>query len=191
MSSIASDLKTMARNLFADTCKMLKLDPNNLTNAQKVRVDRASALRLLIDDLQAAQLRGAQIDMAKLIEASEALEHLLATSEAVSANNRDPDGAKRRLFGLLANLQAAEKSEAERLREENKQLRHEIKMLHAEIASKQPPPEPKPPPDNVVPISTNTKPPAHYLKQEQDGGALVAPWSPPGGLDAISRGARP
>jgi hypothetical protein len=66
-----------------ETCELLKLNPDDLTAAQKIRVDRASALRLQIDDLQSAQLRGAQIDLGKLIEASEALEHLLATSVTI------------------------------------------------------------------------------------------------------------
>jgi hypothetical protein len=188
------DLKAMARNLFAGTCEMLKLDPNNLTNAQKVRVDRASALRLQIDDLQAAQLRGAQIDMAKLIEASEALEHLLATSE-VSAIERRPDDARQQLFKLISNLQTAEKSEAAWLRDENKELRAEIERLRCEIVAQRATPAPQPLPDNVVPIdvasrANTNKPPPHYLQQQADDSvALCAPWSPPGGLDAVSRGA--
>ena len=44
--------------------------------AEKIRVDRASALRLLLDDMQAAQLNGSAIDVAAFIKASEELERL-------------------------------------------------------------------------------------------------------------------
>lgn len=51
------DLATKSRRLFASTSELLGLDPKHLTLAQKVRVDRASALRLQIDDLQSTPSR--------------------------------------------------------------------------------------------------------------------------------------
>jgi hypothetical protein len=140
------DIPAMARNLFVSTCELLKLNPDELTAAQKIRVDRASALRLQIDDLQSAQLRGAQIDLAKLIEASEALEHLLATSVTIPV--KEHTEAREALATLIGNLAAVEQSETALLREENERLRAELAALRPR--SLPPPPEPQPNNNNAA-----------------------------------------
>jgi hypothetical protein len=105
-----------------------------------------------------------------------------------------PSGAsaRARLAELIGNFAAAEAGQTARLKAENAQLRAELDHLRS--ASPQPEPPQPPQPNNVVPISDGAarananKPPAHYLKEHDDGGALVATWTPPGGLDAIARG---
>ena len=55
------------------TATLLGYDLSNLTPAQSVRLDRAAALRLELDDVQSRQLAGLPVDMAKFVVASEAL----------------------------------------------------------------------------------------------------------------------
>jgi hypothetical protein len=63
--------------LRASTAKLLRLDPAALSPSQQVRVDRCASLRLLLDGMQSAQLRGEQIDTRAFISASTELERLL------------------------------------------------------------------------------------------------------------------
>jgi hypothetical protein len=165
------DIPAMARNLFVNTCKLLGLDPDDLTAAQKIRVDRASALRLQIDDLQSAQLRGAQIDLAKLIEASEALEHLLATSVTIHA--KEHDEARETLAKLIGSLAAVEQRETALLREENEQLRAELAALRPRSLP--------PPPNNNTDLPTPEPPPARPPWHDHiytNGGASLPPYFP-------------
>ena len=67
-----------AKALRASTCALLGLDVEKLTPADDVLVGRASALRLLVADLERAQLAGRAIDVAKYIEASAAVEDICA-----------------------------------------------------------------------------------------------------------------
>jgi hypothetical protein len=62
------------RKLTAD---LLGYDLTNLTPAQSVRLDRAAAIRLMLDDVQSRQLAGLDIDMTKFVAASEVLERML------------------------------------------------------------------------------------------------------------------
>jgi hypothetical protein len=71
------DTVVMRKNLRRDTAKLLKLDIDNLTPAQSVRLDRASTLRLELNDIEERKLIGAPFDTAKYIAASEALERML------------------------------------------------------------------------------------------------------------------
>ena len=109
MSAVA-DIATQARRLREQTCKLLDLKPDDLTLTQKLRVNRASALRIQIDDLEAAQLRGEQIDINKLIEASEALERLLGGDPEQSPQH-DFAGAQAELAALL-NLRSVARDRA-------------------------------------------------------------------------------
>ena len=56
---------------------LLGLDVEKLTPADDVLVGRASALRLLVADLESAQLVGRAIDVAKYVDASAAVEDIL------------------------------------------------------------------------------------------------------------------
>jgi hypothetical protein len=67
-----------AKALRASTCALLGLDVEKLTPADDVLVGRASALRLLVADLESAQLDGRVLDVAKYIEASAAVEDICA-----------------------------------------------------------------------------------------------------------------
>jgi hypothetical protein len=151
--------------LFLDTCKVLGHDPDSLTLAQRLRVDRASALRLEIDDLQAAQLGGRTIDIKRLIEASEALEKLVNTTPNGDGSGSDKWETARVQFEALLNTQIEraaaarereETSEAPRLREENANLLEENARLRAQLKQLS---TAKPPPtqqadNNVVPMSS-------------------------------------
>ena len=95
------DIAVQAQRLREQTCKLLGLDPNNLSLPQRLRVNRASALRLQIDDLEAAQLRGQPIDIAKLVESSEALERLVGGDPDASTTH-DFSSAREELARLLA-----------------------------------------------------------------------------------------
>jgi hypothetical protein len=74
---VTNDTVVMRKRLREETAAMLKLDVNNLTAAQSVRLDRASTLRLELNDIEERKLIGAQFDTAKYIAASEALERML------------------------------------------------------------------------------------------------------------------
>jgi hypothetical protein len=65
------------RALRTSTAALLKYDIDNLTAAQEIRVARAAALRLQLDDLQSRQLAGEQINMSLFVAASEALERMV------------------------------------------------------------------------------------------------------------------
>jgi hypothetical protein len=179
MSDGKLNIEKTQRKLFLDTCKTLGLNPDDLSPAQRLRVDRASALRLEIDDMQAAQLGGRTIDIRRLIEASEALERL------VNCTPNGDGGASNELHAAKAQFEATlnaavgardyeENHENAKLRQENMELREENARLQAqlkELSAAKPLPTPT---SNVVPMSgaeraNNTKPPAHYLKQPEPG----------------------
>jgi hypothetical protein len=190
-----ADIRKMSQKLRSQTCALLGLDPNALSLAQQLRVNRASALRLQIDDLEAAQLRGQSIDINKLVEASEALERLVGGNPEAAARP-DFSGAKE-LAQLFAQRAAAverrERVELTRLAAENARLLEENTRLTAKLNAA---PQPAPP-NNVVPIdgtarANATRPPERYLRDGQPrepwrdyvegarAGALIAPaWSPP------------
>jgi hypothetical protein len=175
----APDLETKSRRLFAGTCELLGLDPEHLTLTQKLRVSRASALRLQIDDLEKAQLLGQPIDINKLVEASEALEKLVSTTPNGDAPDRF-DKAREEFEALIglhtAGNEPVDTREAPRLREENARLLEENFRLKAQLkelsSTKSMPTKqvdnnvvPMPMPMSGVERANSTKPPAHYLKQ--------------------------
>jgi hypothetical protein len=183
----APDLETKSRRLFAGTCELLGLKPEQLTLAQRLRVSRASALRLQIDDLEKAQLLGQPIDIKQLVEASEALERLVNTTPNGDGSGSDKWEKARIEFEALIGLhlhtagnEPKDTSEAPTLREENTRLREEnfkLKVQLTELTSTKSMPQPTPtkqPDNNVVPMpmpmsgverANSTKPPSHYLKQ--------------------------
>src|SRR5689334_17373916 len=87
------------RKLTAD---LLGYDLANLTSAQSIRLDRAAALRLELDDIQSRQLAGLTIDMTKYVAASEALERLVGGDpERPTQNDFSKDAAE---LSALLNL---------------------------------------------------------------------------------------
>jgi hypothetical protein len=155
-------------------------------------------LRLQIDRLQTKQLSGESIKIEELTSALTELETLVRR-DAPGVDNETAHAAAEfdaALDRLIAGRQHDENDELERLRADNAELRAENERLQSLRPA---PPEPTSspePPANVVPIDPNNRrPPAHYLKDDQprepcwDGsGVLAAPWTPPGGLEAIARG---
>jgi hypothetical protein len=181
----APDLETKSRRLNAGTCELLGLDPEHLTLTQKIRVSRASALRLQIDDLEKAQLLGQPIDIHALVSASEALEKLVTPMPNGDDESKKYEAARIKFEKLIdAHLAANEQQEPrESLHEENSRLLEENFRLKAQLneltsaKSKQTPqPTPTKQDNNVVPLpmpmsrlseANSTKPPAHYLKQTE------------------------
>jgi hypothetical protein len=106
--------------LRASTAKLLGYtDAESLTAAQQIRVDRAIALRLLVDSGQAAQLGGEPVDVRELVSASEALERLVGNNLETPASARFGPSARERLRRLieqtvLASDQVDPAAEAER-----------------------------------------------------------------------------
>jgi hypothetical protein len=87
----------MQRRLRADTAKLLNYDINNLSAWQSVRLDRAVALRLQLDDISAAQLRCDPIDMPHFILASKELEAMLGGN---------PEQTTSPNYGAIAEIEA-------------------------------------------------------------------------------------
>jgi hypothetical protein len=59
------DIAAMARKSRQRACELLGLDPNSLRPADEILVNRVGALRVLVADYEAAQLRGERIDVAE------------------------------------------------------------------------------------------------------------------------------
>jgi hypothetical protein len=101
------------RSLTAD---LLRYDLNNLTPAQSIRLDRAAALRLELDDISSRQLAGLPVDMAKFVVASEALERMLGGNPDQQYDNRhDFSGAKQELLRFLDDRAKTQERKAKRL----------------------------------------------------------------------------
>jgi hypothetical protein len=91
----------MQRRLRADTAKLFNYDINNLSAWQSVRLDRASTLRLQLDDISAAQLRGDPIDMPRFILASKELEAMFGGRPDETSTVPDFSGAREELRALF------------------------------------------------------------------------------------------
>ena len=113
------DTELMRKNLRAKTAAMLKLDVDNLTPAQSVRLDRAATLSLELNDIEERKLIGAPFDMVKYIAASEALERMLGGDPDVQQQPADQfAGAREELARFLENRAAAIERRDERLKAE-------------------------------------------------------------------------
>jgi hypothetical protein len=86
---MGDDLAELFRKLRASTAALLNVDLNHLTPAQAIRVDRAAALRLQLDDLQRRQFAGEAIDMKEFCVASEQLEKLVGGDPDVAGAEDD------------------------------------------------------------------------------------------------------
>jgi hypothetical protein len=78
MSAAADDHAVFFEALRRSSAKLLRLNPDSLSAAQSVRVDRCAALRLLLDRFQSQQLAGGEIDAKAFIAASASLSGCLA-----------------------------------------------------------------------------------------------------------------
>src|SRR5262249_17304049 len=126
------------------------------------------------------------------IEASEALENLVATSHAAAANNGGVDATRDRMIQLLSGLSDAQEHESVRLKEENSKLKSEIEELRATRASDTPAPPPPPQPpaasEKVVPLRpARVDATVGFYKFYNAGGAVCAPYF---GVDPVTGKAR-
>ena len=101
---MSSDVASFYKHLRASTVALLGYDADKqLSPAEQIRVDRAIALRLVIDDAQGKQMRGGEtIDIKAFVEASVALERMVpgGNPEAPSGAH-DFSGAREELSRLL------------------------------------------------------------------------------------------
>jgi hypothetical protein len=181
----APDLETKSRRLFSGTCELLGLDPKNLTLTQRLRVSRASALRLQIDDLEKAQLLGQSIDINKLVDASEKLERLVG-GDPDAPSQPDFTGAREELRRLLDQRADALERRRERAAPRAPAPPHDEKDPGRSFS----PPPPAAPPvaqprEDGAARANATRPPEHYLKQPDedwrkyvgaDGIITPSPW---------------
>jgi hypothetical protein len=186
------DIAKMGAKLRLQVCELLKLNPAALSAADEVLVSRIGSLRLLVSDLESAQLRGERIDLPLYLEASKALEDALRTDHRMMEGSpAAEEDARQKMREVLMRIapEIVEASDAEdREATERAQLaeQDDDPDLAAEPKPAEPAPPATPPPSNVKYLSTRTvdgKPPRHYLRQDNsDGGVICAkPWKPPGG----------
>lgn len=185
-----SDPAELFNSLRASTCVLLGYGSvDQLTAAQDIRVGRTITLRLIVDDLQARQLRGEMIDVKAFVAASEDLERLCGGNPNTPAPDAFAD-AREELSRFL--VERAERIDARdvKLRDQIDQLKEENARLLAaklETEPQQQPtsaaaatPEAAP---NVTYLPSRTadgKPPPHYLQSNKhepwrDGGTFEAP----------------
>jgi hypothetical protein len=178
-----NDPAELFKSLRVSTCALLSYDADHLTAAQQIRLDRAITLRLIVDDLQARQMRGEVIDAKSFVSASEDLERLCGGQPEQTTTAHDFTGAKEELTRLLDRRADAIERRDEKLRDE---IAAREEMAAVAAASFEPvpiPPSPAVPPDlprpnNVIPIGDATEransnlPPLHYLKD----GQAKEPW---------------
>jgi hypothetical protein len=166
------DIATMTAALRLQTCELLKLDPAKLLPADEILVARCGALRLLVSDCEAAQLRGEQIHVASYVEASRELETLFRNAHHIEVTEGgDPRAliAAREKLGFLLGVIQSENDDAgyghaqyvESLEAENGALKAQLaersqetlRSPAQETLSREPLPQPAlPPSNNVVPI---------------------------------------
>ena len=170
---MTTDTLRFHEHLRASTIQLLGYaDADRLTAAQEIRVDRAVMLRLVIDDLQARQMRGEAIDVHAFVSASEDLERMVGGNPASpppTETTRFGPNARERLRRLIeTTLQANDVAEAERLRDvrEREEMAAAL-AAGAFVAAAAPAPAaptpvaslPSEPPANVVSL--------HYLREGQ------------------------
>lgn len=130
------DIGKMTATLRLQTCELLRLNPDKLLPADEVLVARVGSLRVLVSDLEAAQLRGEQISVASYVEASEALEKLLRDAHHVEVTAEgDPRAlraAREKMFRLMGLAMSENDDEGYARNYERDTL---VEGLQAEIAS--------------------------------------------------------
>jgi hypothetical protein len=184
-----SDESELFSSLRASTAVLLGYDADKqLSPAEQIRLDRASALRMVIDGAQAKQMRGEPIDVREFTDASESLEKMCGGNPASSATRFGPDH-RARLRQLIEKTLLTPSVDEEALddamrREEA--IQAQAAGVPVEAPAAPPPPvTPPPPADNVVPLDTARA--AERAADERawrahiygNGGALIAPASSP------------
>jgi hypothetical protein len=207
MKSPQPDIKAMSAKLRLQVCTLLGLDPEKLSAGDEVLVSRVGALKLLVSDMEAAQLRGEQIDLPKYIEASKALEDAVRADHQVHEMGapqalEDARNRLREVLGILKKPDDGAPSEREQMLARIKALEEENqRMKWGGVAPSPPEPvtsepvvlDPKPDPKPAEPAvdspwrTEDKKPPPlvlkHYEPWEIRGGGAICPphWAPKGG----------
>jgi hypothetical protein len=114
-------------------------DADSLAPAQTLRVDCATALRLGLDALQGALIRGESVDTAKMLTASEALSRLLPPAVLASPPAERREDPREALFNLIMQQRARDGIPDEGTTQAtiNAQAA-EIAQLRAQLAGKAP-----------------------------------------------------
>ena len=109
-----SDVADVYARLRVETAKMLGLDISALSAADEVKVGKVAGLRLELDRLQSAQMRGEPIDPKQLVSISELLESALRPAEVVATNGGSrAEEAREKLAELLHGAAMAKEFERE------------------------------------------------------------------------------
>jgi hypothetical protein len=166
------DIAKMGAKLRLQVCELLKLNPAALSAADEVLVSRIGSLRLLVSDLESAQLRGERIELPLYLEASKALEDALRTDHRMMEGSpAAEEDARQRMREILREI-APEIAENDR---EDEAGEHEQLVEQESDGAVEPAPtEPAPAlPDNVVRYHStrrgpNGEHPPHYVKRDPD-----------------------
>ena len=149
--------------LRRSSAKLLRLDIDDLSPSEQVRIDRVASMRLLLDQLQQRQLQGEEIDARQFTVASEALERLLGGQPEAPTHVFASDELRRKLramiertLGDVGDAAAADLADVQR-REEVVQV---LAAAPVDAAQAAPPPQPQlqqPTNNNVVPIAVKER----------------------------------
>jgi hypothetical protein len=98
------ELDKRSRNLRRQTfCEFLNIDAfDALSPSDQVRVDKIGALRLEIGDLQVMQLAGRDVNVSRLVEASEQLEQLIHQRAPLEYSTARLEAQRRELEQIIS-----------------------------------------------------------------------------------------
>jgi hypothetical protein len=181
------DIRKMGAKLRLQTCTLLKLNPNQLTPGDEVLVARVGALKLLVSDLEAAQLRGEKIDLSAYVEASKELEsavrvdHQMLELSTPEGQARLDAEIKQKFLEVIGASRGddpdAAPSETEQLRqrvaeleEENMRLRWgDLPLSETKQAASEPAQTPAQSSENVVPFALPVEQQKYHSTRTADG----------------------
>ncbi len=131
---MSDDRVELYQQLRGSIAELLGLDVTKLTASQDVQVSTIASLRLELDRLQTAQLRGEPSDARALLSVGEALQDALRPAEA-PLRLKERGEARAKLRALIdATLTAREEAEASRIEQleaENAELREQLAQASA------------------------------------------------------------
>jgi hypothetical protein len=114
-----------------ESCKLLGLNPDDLTAHEAIRADLATVLRLWLDGSQSTLLAGGSADPIKLLSVVEALTRLVPATEHKSRGEDPRDYMWKTYLEARRRGELAEKVQEPRLREQIAALQAEIATLRA------------------------------------------------------------
>jgi hypothetical protein len=98
------DLEHMTKKSRRRACELLGLDPEKLSPGDTILADRVGQLRVIVSDMQDANLRGEPIDLPRYLVASEALETIVRAGRQQITPEGIPfslESARRKMAALL------------------------------------------------------------------------------------------